>query len=750
MKRLYRHVLSVMLSSVFPYIAAALYLVFAAVQFFFVQQFFTTGTTDLRQFFTAFPTVSIVVIPALCASVPYRGRELSYPLSSLSVIAAQVLAVLTVCAGMIMLTVAVPVAVSFFGDVELSPLVCGYAVLVLYSACAVSACLFLGTLISQTGAAFLAGAALLALSSGAHLVPLYVNLPEWLQSVFRAFSFAWHFDAASKGIVDTQDILFFITAAIAFTLCGALCLECRRGNKTLFLKRIVILSVAAVLLLFANASVIRKRFDTTANRQFTVSSYSKTVVQELQEPLTLSYYRSKTLKDLYPQITDVEDFLRSYASESKYISFELIDPAKDSNAELLNRHGIYGQTIDTSGRESTSYSTVYSAVVISYLGSTEVIPFVLDTSTLEYDLTSRIQSMVRGTVRSVQVVIGNTLDAQSDYAYVIPWLESQGFVTVQTYLPSQCEENTGLVPFTQLKSVPLLLLGSSCCTKDDAHALEDFIASGSKALIATTPYEVAIGEDGDWSVSAEEDAVDLMLFDFGIFFYNSLTADISNFMLTLTSSQSSDGSPTTERTEYLNYPLWPSLMAQTNAPLGMTLFWPCAIDIDDSSALSAYHSTLNPVLVSSDHAWQLKAIDGKFETNPFAVPQSCEDVTLYNTFNFAVHAVMDNSGGELYVWGDQYSLTTQMLSYGASSSSADFRAYDFLTDTLLKLNGQEQILSLKNRSLQDKSLYKMDLSSRLSCRSKTLALVLIIPCVLLAGLYAFCVSYRKKFNARSL
>ena len=746
MKRLYGHVLSVLLSSVFPYVAAFVYVSFAAVQFFLVQQFFTTGTSDLRQFFTAFPTVSIVVIPALCASVPYRGRELSYPLSSVSVIAAQVLAVLTLCAGMIVLTLTVPLAVSLFGDVELPPLLCGYALLLLYSACAVSACLFLGTTISQTGAAFLAGAALLALSSFSHLVPLYVNLPEWIQTLFRSLSFAWHFDAASKGIIDTQDILFFIIATLAFIASGALCLECKRGNKSLTLKRLVLLSVTAFVLLFADSALIRFRIDTTTNRQFTVSAYSKTLVQEVQDPLTISYYRSKTLKDLYPQIVDVEDFLRAYADESKYISFELVDPAKNSNAELLNRHGIYGQTIDTSGRETTSYATVYSAVVISYLGSTEVLPFVLDTTTLEYDLTSRIQSLVRGTVRSVQVLVGNSLDIQSDYAYVIPWLQSQGFVTVQTYLPSQCEENADLVPFTQLKSVPLLMLGSSSCTPSDARALEDFIASGSKALIATTPYEIAVGPEGDWSVSAEEDALDLMLFDFGIFFYNSLTADISNFTLTLTSSQTAEGLPTTERTEYLNYPLWPSLMAQTNAPTGMTLFWPCAIDLDDTSALSAYHSTLTPVLLSSDHAWQIKAVDGKFETNPFAVPQTSEDATLYRTFNFAVHALMDSSGGQLYVWGDQYALTTQMLSYGASSSSADFRAYDFLTDTLLKLNGQEQILTLKNRNIRDMSLYKMDATTRLSCRSQTLALVIGIPCLLLLALYVFFFTKRKNFN----
>ncbi len=743
MKKLYRHVLFVLSSSVFPYIAAFVYVAFASVEFFFVNQFFTTGTTDLRTFFTAFPKVSILVLPALCASLPYRARESSYPFSSFEAICGQFLALLTVCACMILLTVSVPVAVTFFGSVELSQIISAYLILLLYTACALSACLFFGTLIQHTGAAFLASALLLGATSFSHLVPLYISLPAFLQSFFRAVSFAWHFDAASKGIISFPDIVFFLAVTAAFLLGSTYIIEKRRGNNTPFIKKIAALSVAAFVLLIADSLLLPVKIDTTKNRQFTVSAYSRTVLSELTEPLSISYYRSRTLKDLYPQIGDVEDFLVSYAAESSKVSFELVDPAKDSNAELLNRHGIYGQTIDTSGRESTSYATVYSAVVISYLGKTEVLPFVLDTSSLEYDITSRIQSMVRGTSRTVQVVVGNGLSLSEDYAYVIPWLQSQGFTAVQTCVPSLCSASD--IPFTELKSIPLLLLGSSRFTASDASALEDFIASGGKALLLVTPYDVNIGEQGDWSVSAEENQVDLMLMDFGIFFYNTITADISNFRLTLTSNQAADGSPTTERTEYINYPLWPVLFSQNFAPEGLTLFWPCAISLDEESALSQYKSSLESLLVTSPNAWQIKAKDGVFDTNPFAVPQAPDNSGVYSTFTLACHALMQASGGgELYVLGDQYALSVDMLSYASSSASADFRAYDFVTDTLLRLNGQSEILLLKNRNLRNTSLYKMELSERVAVRTKTVALVLGISALWLAAVCILCIILRRK------
>ena len=59
-------------------------------------------------------------------------------------------------------------------------------------------------------------ALVLAAVNSLHLVALYINPNSFIVSVAKFFSFAWHFDAAGKGLLDTRDIFFFIIAFLLF------------------------------------------------------------------------------------------------------------------------------------------------------------------------------------------------------------------------------------------------------------------------------------------------------------------------------------------------------------------------------------------------------------------------------------------------------------------------------------------------------------------------------------------------------
>ncbi|MBO4320770.1 MAG: Gldg family protein, partial [Treponema sp.] len=613
MKQLYKKYLYKYAINPFTYLICALFILYSIIQFFVFHHFFgETGTTDLHQFFSAIPYICIFVIPTLGSFVAFSEDELYLPSSSLAMVSAKILSLLTVVGISLVLMLVVPVTVSFYGDVDVSSLFTSYFVLILYFLCSTSLAVFIFTAVSITGFAFVICALVLAAVNSLHLVALYINPNSFVVSVAKFFSFAWHFDAAGKGLLDSRDVIFFLAAFFLFAYIAIYSLEKKRDNNSAFVRILNALFFAMIVLVCLNSYRFYTRIDTTSDHSYSVGNFSRVLLDEINEPLDITLYQSSSLRNLYPQVQDAEDYLSEYAGRSSFVSYRRLDPDKEDLVSTLESYGVQGQPIQESGKNS--YSLVYSAIVISYLGQVEVIPFVLSADTLEYDLDSRIQRLVRNKTRIVQIVIGNGLSLEQDYSYVTPYLESQGFSLVQTYMPSLSYPEAGQMPFSLYQNIPLIVLGTAHFMPEDADALVKFIQNGGKAFIATSPYTVDI--KNDWSVVPLEDYVVYRLQELGVYYRDTLTADISNFRITLYGDTDADGNPVTAKTEYINYSLWPVLLTQKNAPTGLTVFWPSAIDIDKEVSAD-FDFIPEPYLVTSSSAWQMEKIDGQFITDPF-------------------------------------------------------------------------------------------------------------------------------------
>src|SRR5574344_436399 len=114
-------------SSIVTYRAAGIFSLFSILQFFIGQQFFTdTGTSDLHHFFSAIPYISIIAIPAITLLLPFKNDELEYPIHTIFLVLGKLLVTVTILASALLLTIVVPISVSFFGQPEISQILCGY------------------------------------------------------------------------------------------------------------------------------------------------------------------------------------------------------------------------------------------------------------------------------------------------------------------------------------------------------------------------------------------------------------------------------------------------------------------------------------------------------------------------------------------------------------------------------------------------------------------------------------------------
>lgn len=749
-----KHNLKNSLSRWFFYIIAVIFIIFSTIAYFIGNEFFSAnGNTNLLPFFTNIPYICIIIIPCLCFKHSDSLYDDFIPLKTTQKLIAKFLS-LVIQYGILLITILpVPFFVKLFGNIDGGAVFTSFLCLLLFGACEIALCLFFIELCENSITSLIVSVIILGIFNIAHLAAIYIPINNFLVKVFKQLSFSWHFDAAGKGIIDTRDINWFIACISLFLFVAAYIKEKKIGRILKGQNKITnILIFAVLLLVFLNGQRWYFRLDLSKNKTYSVSSYTKKLLGQAENNIKITYYRSNNLSKYYPQIRDVADFLQTYSSSGNNITFTITDPDKDTNAlNLLGNYGITSQQMRAvKNTNSIEYVNVYSSIVIEYEGNVEIIPYILSAQTLEYDLDGRIKHLISGNTRLVNIVIGNglSIDENSGYNMIIPWLNSQGFICNEIKIDSQnfayeLETTTG----------PLIVIGDSNILIDQAIAIENYILSKrGNALFTVSPYSV---DFTNWSVNENKNTnIIEILENWGITFTNRIAADISSATITMESVEDEDSDSYIQNNVYreeIDYPLFINLLPQLNASLGFTEFWATPIEITGES--------VTPYVASTSSSWYYEIDRNKsenlIETNPFILrDENISSKTkgsqilgvqitgpldgLYNAYS------CDESN--IIVIPDQYMCHT-LLNFAYLDS--DYRNFDFLTNCLLKLNKEEELGELQSKTTFDNSFYKISTTEQFNEYRNLIYFIffLLLPaiCLLTAVLIQF-IHKRKLIN----
>lgn len=744
------------LSHAVTYVVAILFEVFVSINFYIRKGFFLgNGTSDLLLFFSAIPYISIIVVPAICYKFERSIYDSFVPIKTFQKILSHYLSCLIIFTFLIIFLIPSALFVNLFGSIDFGQFFVGMFFIFLYGSCVISICLFFNEIFQNSIFSFIVSALILALFNCAHLIVVYFSFPNFLSNFIKYISFAWHFDAASKGIFDTRDFIYFLATSFIFIFLSVIVFELKKGKKfPKKQKKSIILVIAFSILVLLNGNSFYKRFDFSKNKTYSLSDYTKKITQNITDSLKITYYRSQTLSRLYPQIRDIQDFLQIFSSQNKNISFLIKNPDKDSSlTKLLENYGIPSQQIQTIDNNSTQYATVYSAIVLEYQGRFSAIPFSMDVQTLEYDLDIQLNNLLFEKNMIVNIICGNGMSIFEDYNYVIPWLNSQGFICN----PLDVSDSNFINALNQTSGT-LLIFGDSEISVENAIAIENYILSDKgNAFLCLNPYSVKIEEDWSMTQNQKTNLIE-MVENWGIFLENKIVADPSCAKITLYSQDDENSlSQNNVYTQVLNYPLWISLMPQEYAKSGATLFWSVPISILENST-----TNVKPILITSSQSYNYEidknSSSSLIQTNPFEVAQINTSNKTKSTQIVAVeiggnlnglYNYGSSSSAKVFVISDQYFVNSLMTGY-IGGDYGDYRNFDFLTDELLKLSGNEDLMKIHSKSIADTSLYKItDNVQFVKCEFITLiSLIFVIPLlIILLGVFLW---IKRKINLTNI
>ena len=183
---------------------------------FFFATFFLFNQANLRTFYTLLPVVFAFVIPAITMRLISEeinvGSDeilLTMPVTIRDVILGKFFASVALVGAMLIPTLAYPLTASFMGQLDWGPVVGGYVGAVFLGAAFSAVGLFASALTRNQIIAFIIG---LAICFTLTLIDkMLYFLPQSLLGVFAYLGADFHFQNIAKGIIDSRDILYFVS-----------------------------------------------------------------------------------------------------------------------------------------------------------------------------------------------------------------------------------------------------------------------------------------------------------------------------------------------------------------------------------------------------------------------------------------------------------------------------------------------------------------------------------------------------------
>ena len=201
------------------YIVGGLFLIISGVLFF--STFFINNTADMRGFFLNLPLLLSFFIPALTMRIFSEERRLgsietlmTLPVKEIHVVTGKYLASFFTTLIMIAPTLIYVFTIELFGDPDIGPIITGYLGTIFLCASFTAIGCFASSITNNQIIAFFTGFIIcIALTM---LDVFLILLPTPLVPFFSYLSANIHFDSISRGIIDTRDLLYFISLASLF------------------------------------------------------------------------------------------------------------------------------------------------------------------------------------------------------------------------------------------------------------------------------------------------------------------------------------------------------------------------------------------------------------------------------------------------------------------------------------------------------------------------------------------------------
>lgn len=201
----------------------------------FLRGFFLIGQASFRGLFVIIPWVFLLFVPAITMRLWAEERKLgtdellmTLPITNAQAVFGKFLASFAFLSISVALTLILPLTGLMVGRPDPGPIVCGYLGTLLIGATYLAIGMFASNLTDNQIAAFVIGIficfALFIIGENV----VIMTLPGFVASLFRFLGLGAHFQSIARGVIDTRDVIYYLSCIGFFLFLNVRALETRR------------------------------------------------------------------------------------------------------------------------------------------------------------------------------------------------------------------------------------------------------------------------------------------------------------------------------------------------------------------------------------------------------------------------------------------------------------------------------------------------------------------------------------------
>ena len=371
-----------------------------------------------------------------------------------------------------------------------------------------------------------------------------------------------HYKSMSRGVLDTRDIVYFLSVTLVFLLFAVRCIQTKIFDKHAFVILFSFVLSLFILNTFTSKIGLYDRFDLTKDKRYTISDSALNIINAVESPIQIDVFLEG---DDFPTEfrrlkSETKQLLEEFNAQNSNIIFNFINPLEDeSNRELtiqqLSQRGLTPMqlTVQESGKSSQEVifpwalashnnRTIEISLVKNKIGANQQELVTNSVQHLEYAFADGFSKLINPKRSKVAILRGNNqledkyiydyVKALGDYYFIAPF-------TLDSVASNAQKTSKALNAFDLIISAK----PTEAFSEKEKFVLDQFTMQGGKSLWLIDA--VAMETDSLYNVSGKSIAVarDLNLTDFffkyGIRINPVLVNDLYSAPITLASGEGS-------------------------------------------------------------------------------------------------------------------------------------------------------------------------------------------------------------------
>jgi ABC-2 type transport system permease protein len=198
------------------YVIITVYLVIS--NFLFFQGFFLMNQAQMTSYFQLLPWIFLFLIPAITMRIWAEEKKtntlellLTWPVKDINVVLGKFLSAFVFLAIIILLSITIPVSIALLGNPDMGPIIGGYIGSFLLGAAYIAIGMWVSSLTENQIVAFIGGVVVTFMLFIVGNQFITMKAPSFIVPLLDYVGLGSHFESISRGVIDTRDIIYYLS-----------------------------------------------------------------------------------------------------------------------------------------------------------------------------------------------------------------------------------------------------------------------------------------------------------------------------------------------------------------------------------------------------------------------------------------------------------------------------------------------------------------------------------------------------------